>query len=197
MMQKLLQLAQQLGVLVLNGVHVEEISSTKNGVQIKTNNFEINPSRAIVTTNGFAQELLNEEVQPARAQVLITKPIENLAIKGTFHFDEGYYYFRNIDNRILFGGGRNLDFKTEETSDFGQTARIQNKLQSLLNNVILPEQHVEIDHCWSGIMGVGKQKSPIVKQISDHVFCGVRLGGMGVALGALVGKELVDFISNS
>ena len=58
-------------------------------------------------------------MQPARAQVLITKPIKNLQIKGTFHLDKGYYYFRNIDNRILFGGGRNLDFKTEETSEFG------------------------------------------------------------------------------
>ena len=129
--------------------------------------------------------------------MLITKPIKNLQIKGTFHFDEGYYYFRNIDNRILFGGGRNLDFKTEETTEFGQTARIQNQLKTLLQNVILPEKNVEIDQSWSGIMGVGKQKSPIVKQISDHVFCGVRLGGMGVALGALVGKELVDYISKS
>ena len=41
-------------------------------------------------------------------------------------------------------------------------------------------------------MGVGKQKSPIVKQVSNSIFCGVRLGGMGVALGSLVGKELAE-----
>ena len=45
---------------------------------------------------------------------------------------------RNIDNRILLGGGRNLDFKTEETTQFGQTNRIQNKLESLLKTIILP-----------------------------------------------------------
>jgi gamma-glutamylputrescine oxidase len=43
-------------------------------------------------------------------------------------------------------------------------------------------------------MGVGKQKKPIVKQLSEHVYCGVRLGGMGVAIGSIVGKELADLI---
>ena len=58
---------------------------------------------------------VNEEVKPARAQVLITRPIKDLAVKGTFHLDKGYYYFRNIDKRILIGGGRHLDYEPEET----------------------------------------------------------------------------------
>ncbi|MBP6586322.1 MAG: FAD-dependent oxidoreductase, partial [Flavobacterium sp.] len=60
--------------------------------------------------------------------------------------------------------------------------------------VILPNQAFEIEQRWSGIMGVGKQKKPIVKQLSEHVYCGVRLGGMGVAIGSIVGKELADLI---
>ena len=43
-------------------------------------------------------------------------------------------------------------------------------------------------------MGVGNQKKAIVKPISSNVFCGVRLGGMGVAIGSLVGKELAELI---
>jgi hypothetical protein len=43
-------------------------------------------------------------------------------------------------------------------------------------------------------MGVGNQKKPIVKQLSENVFCGVRLGGMGVAIGSLVGKELAALL---
>ena len=136
------------------------------------------------------QEPIKEEVKPARAQVLITKPIENLHIKGTFHLDEGYYYFRNVDNRILFGGGRNLDFKGEETHEFGTTKLIQNRLTAILKESILPQTAFEIDRSWSGIMGMGKQKQPVVKQLSNNVFCGVRLGGMGIAIGSLVGAEL-------
>jgi hypothetical protein len=43
-------------------------------------------------------------------------------------------------------------------------------------------------------MGVGDKKKPIVKQISNHVFCGIRLGGMGIAIGSLVGRELAALV---
>ena len=126
--------------------------------------------------------------------MLITKPIKNLNIAGTFHLDEGYYYFRNIDNRILLGGGRNLDFQSENTTDFGLTKVIQSKLERLLKEVILPETHFEIEQRWSGIMGVGKKKTAISKQLSNNVYCGVRLGGMGIAIGTNVGIELAELL---
>jgi hypothetical protein len=83
-----------------------------------------------------------------------------------------------------------MDFKTETTTSLGETPLIQNKLEEILKTVILPKQEVKIAHRWSGIMGVGESKSPIVKALSTNVFCGVRLGGMGVAIGSLVGYEL-------
>jgi hypothetical protein len=36
------------------------------------------------------------------------------------------------------------------------------------------------------IMGMGNSKNPIVSQLSENVYCGVRLGGMGVAIGSLI-----------
>lgn len=194
LMQTLLKLVLSKGVHILNSVHVQGFEELQSGVSIKTDKFEFTADRLLITTNGFAAQLLNRDVRPARAQVLITKPIENLAVKGTFHFDEGYYYFRNIDHRILFGGGRNLDFKTEETKEFGQTELIQNKLETLLSKVILPNTPFEIDHRWSGIMGVGEQKKPIIEQLSNRTYCGVRLGGMGIAIGTSVGKELAELV---
>ncbi|WP_309608088.1 FAD-dependent oxidoreductase, partial [Flavobacterium sp.] len=102
--------------------------------------------------------------------------------------------FRNINDRILIGGGRNLDFETENTSEFGQTLLIQNNLEQMLKEIILPNTEFKIAHRWSGIMGLGTHKKPIVKQISNHVYCGVRLGGMGVAIGSLIGQELADLV---
>ena len=90
----------------------------------------------------------------------------------------------------MLGGGRNLDFKAEKTTEFGETEHIQNTLENLLKNSILPNSNFEIEQRWSGIMGVGNQKKAIVKQVSKNVACGVRLGGMGVAIGSLIGKEL-------
>ena len=196
MMEALLKKAQAKGIKILNKILVEEFSDSENTVNIKTNQFEFTSAKLLIATNGFASQLIKEKVKPARAQVLITKPIKGLHIKGTFHLDEGYYYFRNINNRILFGGGRNLDFKAEETTKMSQTALIQNKLEELLKTTILPNTPFEIEHRWSGIMGVGSQKKPIVKQLSNNVFCGVRLGGMGVAIGSTIGKQLADITCN-
>ena len=72
------------------------------------------------------------------------------------------------------------------------TSKIQNELERLLNEVILPDIPFEIDHRWSGIMGVGSQKIPLVFQYSEGVCVGVRMGGMGVAIGCGVGKQIAD-----
>ena len=195
MMLGLIKKATEKNILILNNTEITSISESDTTPSIQLNRTEdISVRNILIATNGFAKQFLKEDVLPARAQVLITKPIKNLKIKGTFHLDKGYYYFRNVDNRILLGGGRNLDFITEETTTKGLTPIVQNRLEELLSNTILPNTPFEIDSRWSGIMGVGKQKKPIVTQISPGVFCGVRLGGMGVAIGSSVGNELANLI---
>ena len=194
MMNALSKQAVANNILILNNYEVTSFSEVANGVEIALPDYSFTTSKLFFATNGFASKLTNNQVRPARAQVLITEPIENLDIKGTFHLDEGYYYFRNIDNRILLGGGRNLDFEGETTTEIGQTEIIQNRLEQLLKDVILPNYDYKIAQRWSGIMGIGNSKNPIVSQLSQNVYCGVRLGGMGVAIGSLVGKELADLI---
>ncbi len=193
LMRALLEKARRAGIDILNSVTVENYSQLADGVEVRTQHFEFKTSQLFIATNGFVSQLVKESVKPARAQVLITKPIPELAIKGTFHMDEGYYYFRNIDNRILLGGARNLDIAGETTSEFGTTEEIQSKLESILSDIILPGIPWEIERRWSGIMGVGPQKKPILKQLSNSVYCGVRLGGMGIAIGSLIGKSLSEF----
>ncbi|UTN04916.1 FAD-binding oxidoreductase [Flavobacterium bizetiae] len=194
MMQELLKKAISENILILNQQTVTSYAELGNQVEIVLNNFSFKSQKILFATNGFANSITKGAVQPARAQVLITEPIQNLDIKGTFHLDRGYYYFRNVGDRILLGGGRNLDFETENTIEFGQTKIVQNKLEDLLKNVILPNQDFQIAHRWSGIMGIGNSKNPVVTQLSENVFCGVRLGGMGVAIGSLIGTELADLI---
>jgi glycine/D-amino acid oxidase-like deaminating enzyme len=194
MMQGLLKQASNENILILNQQTVTSFIDKGNGVEVALGDFSFITKKMLFATNGFANALTNGAVKPARAQVLITEPIKNLDIKGTFHLDRGYYYFRNIGDRILLGGGRNLDFVTETTTEFGQTEIVQKKLEQLLKEVILPNQDFEIAHRWSGIMGIGNSKNPIVSQLSDNVCCGVRLGGMGVAIGSLIGTELADLV---
>ena len=42
---------------------------------------------------------------------------------------------------------------------------------------------------------IKKRKKPILKKVSKNVYCGVRLGGMGVAIGSLVGKDLANLVT--
>ncbi len=193
MMRALLNRVHDLGVLILNNCEIKEIENGPNHIGLVTNQGNFKTAKIILATNAFANQLFPElKVIPGRGQVLVTKPVEGLKLKGTYHFDEGYYYFRNIDGRVLFGGGRNLDLKAEETWDFGHTETVKNKLVAYLKEVILPGQHFEIDYWWSGIMGFGEDIHPIVKEVEPNIFCAVRCNGMGVAMGSLVGEEVAE-----
>jgi glycine/D-amino acid oxidase-like deaminating enzyme len=192
LIQELYKEAIASDVSVLFGIELLDHQITANNVVIETKYGEISSSNLIICTNGFAKKFIGDRVNPARAQVLITKPIPNLRINGTFHLDRGYYYFRNVGERILLGGGRNLDFKGETTEEVKTTQFIQNKLIELLQNTILTNHDFEIDYSWAGVMGVGSEKVPIIEKMNNRVAIGVRMGGMGVAIGSDVGKKLAN-----
>ncbi len=196
MLKALVSKAREVGVEIVNGIEIEKFNEEENAVTIHTKQgFDFKVKQVLITTNGFAQQLLpNIEVHPARAQVLITEPIENLKIRGTFHYDKGYYYFRNVGDRLLFGGGRNLDFEKEKTFEFGLTEEVQNKLDMLLREMILPNINYKVEQRWSGIMGLGSSKTTIIKPVTKKVFCAVRMGGMGIAIGSLVGEEAAEMV---
>jgi gamma-glutamylputrescine oxidase len=198
MMRTLLYKAYEAGVLVLNNCMVNRIENEGSHQSIYTNQGIFKAKKVILANNAFARQLYpGLDVVPGRGQVLVTKPISGLKLKGTYHFNKGYYYFRNIDDRVLFGGGRNIDFKAEETADFGNTEQVKNQLTQYLHEMILPNQPVEIDSWWSGIMGFGEELSPIIKELQPNVFCAVRCNGMGIAMGSLVGEEVAELVLKS
>ena len=199
MMNALIDKVQRSGVKILNGISISSFEPSEKNVLINTGEgFSFQAKRLLITTNGFAKHLLpGYPVIPARAQVLITAPIKNLKLKGAFHFDKGFYYFRNIGNRVLLGGGRNLDLITEETDEFGLTEKIQNHLEEMLKQMILPYTNYSVEQRWSGIMGIGPQKTTILKEVKKNVFCAVRMGGMGVAIGSLVGEDAAEMVRRS
>jgi len=195
MMRTLLNKVYEKDVIVLNGCSVSAIDNQGSHIQLTTSHGEFKTKQVILATNAFAKQLYPElNVMPGRGQVLVTKPITGLKLKGTYHFNDGYYYFRNIDNRVLFGGGRNLDFTAEETHHFGHTDKVKRHLTNYLHQFILPGQNTEIDYWWSGIMGFGEEISPIVKQVKTNIYCAVRCNGMGVAMGSLVGEEVAALL---
>ena len=202
MMKNLIQLVSSMGVEIKTGCEVLSFNEHSNQVEIICNNpilkneLILKSNKLFICTNAFAKKLLPQaNVTPGRGQVLITKPITDLKFKGIFHFEEGYYYFREYKGCILFGGGRNIDKQTEETTEFALNQAIQQSLIEKLQTIILPNQAFEIDLQWTGIMAFGPTKKPIIEPYSDKVFVGVRMGGMGVAIGSEVGFSLAEMSS--
>ena len=196
LLQKLLERCHELKVEFLFGTEVQDIDETVDWVRVfLSKELFVSADKVIHCTNAFSAKFLEKEnIIPARGQILLTEPIEGLKLKGTFHYDEGFYYFRNLGNRVLLGGGRNQDFKTEETTAFETTEFLQSHLEKFLKEIILPNQEYKIALRWSGIMAMGLEKTPIVKQISERQCCAVRLSGMGVALAPKIGEMMVEMI---
>lgn len=178
------------GVEFFNGINISSVNQMGSSVMVEET--EISAERIFICVNAFAKNLIPDlQVNPARNQVVVTNKLKRPIPQGTYHLDEGYIYFRPIEDRILIGGFRNTARQEESTDQFGLTNLIQDKISSFISDYITDEQ-IKIEYRWSGILGLGEVKKPIISKISDRIYVGVRMGGMGVAIGSLVGKELSE-----
>lgn len=195
MIRSLQHTAQKAGIRFIHGFEVKDYVSSEKVELESTEGLKLSSDRLVLCTNAFTNRLREGlDIIPARNQVVITRPIEGLDIRGCFHYERGYIYFRNIDNRILLGGARHLALEQETTDQFGSNEEILQYLNKLLTR-ILPGRTIEAEYSWSGIIATGKSKKPIICQLDDNVFAAVRLGGMGVAIGAAVGESLSELVS--
>jgi len=190
MMSSLQRKASKLGVNILNGVDVQSVYS--GVVNLVTR--EIESPKIAVCTNGLSRVLLPQlALQAVRNQVFVTELLVNNPLQSCYHFDQGYVYFREIDNRILIGGARNLFSEQENTDQFGQTDNLKAYLKSFVEERIT-KRPIQFEYEWSGILGVGETKEPIIEEVDKGLYVGVRLGGMGVAIGSGVGQSLAEMV---
>ncbi|RSK46576.1 NAD(P)/FAD-dependent oxidoreductase [Hymenobacter perfusus] len=195
MMLTLLQRVWAAGVTVLHGCPVLGVEAGTAGVRVQLDGLELTVEQVLVATNAFSHQLVPElDVVPGRGQVLVTEPIPGLHLPGTFHYDKGYTYFRQVGERVLLGGGRNLDFQAEETTEPGLTPVVQQRLEQLLHEVIVPGRRPRIDYRWSGVMAFGRELEPIIREVQPGLFVAVRCNGMGVALGAGSGWQAAQLM---
>ncbi len=194
MMQALVNKAQSLGVELRLGWKVESWQSHKQRIELNLSGaLRLSCRKLLVATNGFTPRLLPAvDLRPARNQVLLTRPIPELMLQGSFHYHQGYVYFRNVENRLLIGGARHLDEESEYTDEHAHNESIRAYLMDFLGQHLIPNPSIEYE--WTGIMGVGRAKSPIIKWVDQDIFLAVRLGGMGVAIGTHVGREAAESV---
>lgn len=191
------QYTQQLGVTICTGAEVISLDDVRLTVKVKNDthgHLVFDGSQIAICTNAFTKHLFPDlDIKPGRGLVFVTQPLSTpLPWEGSFHYNKGYVYFRSIDGRLLLGGGRDQDFEREESLEFKVNPKVKSYLLQIVEEIILPDQKLEIAMEWTGIMAFGESKKPIVRQLCDHVYCAVRLGGMGVAIGWQTASELVE-----
>jgi glycine/D-amino acid oxidase-like deaminating enzyme len=198
--KKVQEAATSAGVRIMGGLSAlppEKLDSGKWRVKTQEG-YTFDAQTLVVCTNGYAAQLLPQlEVVPARGQVLVTSAIPGLAWRGLMHADKGYIYFRSLGTRILIGGGRNLDFAGETTPELDTTEVITQYLLQYLKDVVVPGETFEIEHQWAGTMGMHQNRTPIVQRMDEGLYVCVRMGGMGVALSALVSRELAQLVKET
>lgn len=193
--------ANKFGIKILTGTEVDSFDGDGGIVFVKgkgdTAPVELMADRIAICTNAFTGKIWSgAEINPGRGLILLSKPLGfDTPWKGAFHYDKGYVYFREIDGRLLIGGGRNQDFEGENSSEFAVNPKIRTYLMHLAEEVIFPFREIEWDREWTGIMAFGPKKVPIIQPIGQKSAVAVRLGGMGVAIGWEVGKELSGILS--
>jgi glycine/D-amino acid oxidase-like deaminating enzyme len=79
----------------------------------------------------------------------------------------------------------------------GLTALVQNKLEDLLYEVVLPRQKPKIEYRWSGIMAFGDELKPLIGEVVPGVYSAIRCNGMGVAMGSQMGKTVAELVLSS
>lgn len=193
MMSELESVARGIGVQFMFGVEVNQINYDEK--KIETNVGDMDYNKLIICTNGFSKVLFpDKDVKPARNQVFITNKIPGFKLNYCYHMNKGYIYFREYQERLLIGGGRDLDVEGETTDQLGTTEMISTYLSRLVKEQILPNHTFVFEHSWSGILGVGETKMPLIELINDDVLIAIRMGGMGVAVGSFIGRAAAGMI---
>lgn len=193
MMHALINQAKALGIHLLMGWELLDWEKEQGKVRLTCQGgLNLLCDKLLIATNGFSHSLLpSVDVVPARNQVLLTAPIPNLSTLGSFHYHQGYVYFRNVGDRVLIGGGRHMDKETEHTDQHAFNEGIRTYLKQFLAKHVLGFP-AKIEFEWTGILGVGKGKYPLLEWVEPNVLTAVRLGGMGVALGTQVGRDAAE-----
>jgi len=199
MMQTFMRRCSQAGVAFLTQTEVLEVvpgEQPKVEVNVGDDRVALHAQQIALCTNAFTQRFVPEtDVRPGRGLVLVSKPIKNWHLEGSFHYHSGYNYFRTIGGRLLLGGGRCLDLDGEQTFEFGTNPTIYNALVKDMHTLIAPGKNLEVDYHWSGIMAFGATKQPKLKCVDQGVYAAFGMGGMGVAIGCGMGRELAEMMA--
>lgn len=182
--------AQELGVEIQTGVHVERFASDSNITHLETTQGIWKADRYILATGAWSQELLPIPVFPRKGQMLsVSVDRENLPLKQVLYGEESYIVPRQ-DGRIIVGAtSENVGFQK------GNTAIGVHQLLSAAIRLYPPIQGFTLEETWYGFRPATPDELPILGS-SPYKNLTLATGHYrnGILLAPITAKSIAQFI---
>jgi len=155
----------------------------------------------VYATNGYTAHLLPElrrTIVPTQGQILVTAPLQKMAIPGNTWYDYGYLYMIQRPNgQLVLGGCRNKHPKgdTANVDDSKTEPVVSDALRSFLKNTF-PElkDKLDVQHEWTGIMGFTPDSLPMIGRLRGHEWIAAGYTGYGMPKCFGAGKAVAEMI---
>jgi glycine/D-amino acid oxidase-like deaminating enzyme len=136
-------------------------------------------------------------IDPVRGQVLATAPAPRRLFRHLFYANRGHEYWRQLpDGRIVLGGLRRLAPHEEVGTEDRLHAEIQTGLESYLRDLGVPPS-IPVTHRWSGILGIVRDRLPLVGPVPGRpgLYIAGGYSGQGLSFAFLAGRAIADLIT--
>lgn len=176
-----------------------------NGFVVMAAAGQVHTRTLVLATNAWTGELsdavgagwLARTIVPTRGQVLATAPIATRLFDCPCYADEGYQYWRQLDDgRLVVGGWRNRSFATEASADETPGEPVQRHLDGFVYET-LGLRDAAIEHRWAGIMAFSPDELPLVGRLPGMPGCYLAAGytGHGNAYALQASRVLAELIA--
>lgn len=164
------RLARNAGAMFYEESPIETLSAEADKFALQTATGTLHAHRLVLATNAWlpavgvqlGAEWLASAITPTRGQMLTTEPVAERLFTCPCYADDGYQYWRQLeDGRLAVGGWRNHSLATEDTLDETPGDEVQRHLDAFVRETLrLP--NTAIERRWAGIMAFSRDGLPLV-----------------------------------
>jgi glycine/D-amino acid oxidase-like deaminating enzyme len=200
----LAEVVESLGVRIFEGTTVTEIAPRR---AVTAEGFTVSGEFVVRGTEGFTPSIRGQKRTwlPKLSSMLVTEPLSesllaqigwhsNVMVRDGSHFFS--YIHKTVDNRIALGGpGIPYLFGSKTDVDGHTSASSERALRAALLRLFPMLDSTEIDHTWTGVLGIPRDWSATVSVDHETGLC-VAGGyvGDGVSSSNLAARTLRDLI---
>lgn len=183
----LAMLAVEAGATIYTESPVLSMNEQEHDVMLTTPQGTLQARHLILATNAWLPEIgaqldinwLANCITPTRGQIIATEPVNEQIFPCSCSGDQGYQYWRQLeDGRLVIGGWRNQSFETENTLDETPGQEVQQHLDAFVHETLnLPQ--VQIESRWAGIMAFSADGLPLIGRLPGTQHCYISGGYTG------------------